>query len=94
MSYLISLNFQLFENIAYDGSFKHFVILIVFVIVFVLVFVCVIFMRTSNSSGDKTRRRVNMKQSAFGRLEGRVVHLLRREKAQRVRMKLCSFDGE
>ena len=41
MSNLISLNFLLFENIAYDGSFKHFVIVIVIVFVFVFVFVCV-----------------------------------------------------
>ena len=42
MSYLISLNFLFFENIAHDGSFKHFVFGIVFVFVFVCVFVIVI----------------------------------------------------
>ena len=43
MSYFISLNFLLFENIAYDGSFQHIVIVIVivFVFVFVFVFACV-----------------------------------------------------
>ena len=35
----ISLNSLLFENIACDGSFEHFVFVIVFV--FVFVFVCV-----------------------------------------------------
>ena len=44
MSYLISSNSLLFENIAYDMSFKHnvFVIVFVFVFVFVRVFVIVI----------------------------------------------------
>ena len=39
MSYLISLNSLLFENIACDGSFKHFVFVFVFVSVFVIVIV-------------------------------------------------------
>ena len=42
MSYLISLNSPLWENIACDGSFKHFVFVIVFFLVFVCVFVNVI----------------------------------------------------
>ena len=37
----MSLTSLLFENIACDGSFKHFVFVIVFAVVFVFVFVCV-----------------------------------------------------
>ena len=42
VSYLISSNSLLLENIAYDGPFKHIVFVIVFVFVFVSVFVIVI----------------------------------------------------
>ena len=38
---MISLTSLIFENIACDGSFKHFVFVIVFAVVFVFVFVCV-----------------------------------------------------
>ena len=39
---MISLSSLLFENITYDGSFKHFVFVFVFIFVSVFVFVIVI----------------------------------------------------